>query len=420
MALLVQLGALIGVLCWAGARAALHPVDIPAAPEAECVASYIYSVLPPDNSCLVVHGDARLVGPLLRKLQDRDRGRQTIVMDPRDIPGGGLVQLQFAVTLHVTAATSSANLSTLAFKYDDQLSHSGLLMWTRARSVADALSSHADPSRPLWICSKNVHLAVTTPNGTTIQYVPDIGGKCVVTWSDLKMREARRCEPGRRRWQGQPLRRLCSRWKSPATGKTTPQFLSVRTPHFRQIDGAAALEEPLYRAWSTVTTAVSRWLRTPIELTWKPNIMVLIDHITNCSLNAALLNYPVKVRIASHIEFDSLLMAPIIVVVPVGSAVRLNVLQAVTAEFSAELWVATALALLFMTAAAAVAWTTLGRPPLAALAAASLQTLAPLLAQSPPGRTAHRPLSAVWLLMSVVLAAAYQGLLLRELTAPPG
>ncbi|KAE8746161.1 Ionotropic receptor 211, partial [Frankliniella occidentalis] len=34
--------------------------------------------------------------------------------------------------------------------------------------------------------------------------------------------------------------------------------------------------------------------------------------------------------------------------------------------------------------------------------------------------TAHRPLSAVWLLMSVVLAAAYQGLLLRELTSPPG
>ncbi|KAE8751740.1 Ionotropic receptor 110, partial [Frankliniella occidentalis] len=32
---------------------------------------------------------------------------------------------------------------------------------------------------------------------------------------------------------------------------------------------------------------------------------------------------------------------------------------------------------------------------------------------------AHRPLSAVWLLMSVVLAAAYQGLLLRELTSPP-
>ncbi|KAE8751732.1 Ionotropic receptor 101 [Frankliniella occidentalis] len=422
MAVLVHLGLLIGVLCWTGVHAALHPVDTPAAPEAECVASFISSIMPPDNSCLVVHGDARLVGPLLRNLQDLDRGRLTFVMDPRYIPTHTRVRIE-STTLAVIAAENPANLSTLAFR-DTGLffSYSGLVVWVRARSLEDALHDPVGLSSWFWICNKNVHLLLTTPNGTTIQYVPDVGGSCVVTWSDLKMREVRRCEPGRRQgWQGQPSRpRLCSRWKSPETGKTTPKFLSVRPPHYRQFDVPAAYDEPYHLAVSTLTTAVSRWLRTPIELSWESNNSVVFAQITNCSLNAAFLNYPVKVRNVSHIEFDSFFMSPTIVVVPGGSVMRLNVLRAVTAEFSAELWIATALALLFMTAAMVVAWTTLGRPPLSALAAATLQTLAPLLAQPPPGRTAHRPLSAVWLLMSVVLAAAYQGLLLRELTAPPG
>ncbi|KAE8751739.1 Ionotropic receptor 109, partial [Frankliniella occidentalis] len=362
------------------------------------------SILPLDNSCLVVHGDAQLAEPLLQSLWDSDRGRQTIVMNASDTSSHTFAQMQFAVNLHVFAAVSAANLLTaLMHQKGEILSYSELVLWTRARSVADALQDPAGPGMPLWICSRNVHLVVTTPNGTTIQFVPAIRGNCVVKWSDLKLREVRRCDPGRRRWQGQPLRRLCSRWKAP---KMTPQFLSVSTPHFRQIDGAADYNEPFNRAASTMTTAVSRWLRTPIGLTWKPNIMVIVDQISNCSLNAAFINYPVKVRFVSNLEFDSLFMAPTIVVVPIGSAVRLNVLSAVTSEFSAELWVATALALLFMTAAMAMAWTTLGRPPLAALAVALLQTVAPLLAQSPPGRTAHRPLSAVWLLMSVVLAAA--------------
>ncbi|KAE8751733.1 Ionotropic receptor 102 [Frankliniella occidentalis] len=423
MALLNQLDLLIGVLCWAGASAAMHPVDTPAAPGAECVASFVSSVLPLDNSCLVMHGDSQLVGPLLQNLQDLDRGRQTIVTNTSGISSATFTQMQFTVNLHVFAALSAANLLTaLRNQKGEILSYSELVLWTRARSVADALQDPAVSGMSLWICSNTVHLTVTTPNGTTIQYVPDFGGNCVVTWRDLKMREVRRCKPGRRRrWQGQPLRQFCSRWKSPAPGKqTTPQFLSVRTPHFRQFHGAALYDEPFNRAANTVTNAVSRWLRTPIELSGEHNATVLVDQITSCSLNAAILNLPVNVRIIADVEYDSLFIAPIIVVVPVGCVERLNVLSAVTSEFSAELWVATALALLFMTAAMAVAWTTLGRPPLAALAVALLQTLAPLLAQAPPGRTAHRPLSAVWLLMSVVLAAAYQGLLLRELTAPPG
>ncbi|KAE8751735.1 Ionotropic receptor 105, partial [Frankliniella occidentalis] len=411
MAVLVQLG-LLGVL-WAGAGAALHPVDNPAAPEAECLASYIYSVLPPDNSCLVVHGDARLIGPLLQNLQDLDRGRLTLVMDPRDIPTHTRVRIE-STTLAVIAAENPANLSTLAFRDVGLFSYSGLVVWVRARSLEDAmLRDQADQRQLLWMCSKGVFLFISTPNGTTVQFAPDLYGSCVVRQADLKLRETDRCEPGHRGWFGRRWPRLCSSWKSPEPGKTTPQLLAIMPSYSfgQQLSQSTDYQAPYYHFARSLATAVSR--RLPIELTWiVPNSTIVLEYTANCSLAAALLSYGVNVKPMRDTEQDAIFMSPIVVVVPAGAGPRLNVLQAVTAEFSAELWIATALALLFMTAAMAVAWTTLGRPPLTALAVALLQTLAPLLAQSPPGRTAHRPLSAVWLLMSVVLAAAYQGLLL--------
>ncbi|KAE8746177.1 Ionotropic receptor 209, partial [Frankliniella occidentalis] len=108
------------------------------------------------------------------------------------------------------------------------------------------------------------------------------------------------------------------------------------------------------------------------------------------------------------------------VVVPSGLR-RAPPLRSITNEFSTEMWLATAVAFLAVSLATVwVTWKIFGLPLTAALAAAPLQILGPLLGQSPPSAAAHRPLSAVWLLMSVVLAAAYQGLLLRELTTPPG
>ncbi|KAE8751695.1 Ionotropic receptor 123, partial [Frankliniella occidentalis] len=122
------------------------------------------------------------------------------------------------------------------------------------------------------------------------------------------------------------------------------------------------------------------------------------------------------------VEFTDYYVTRTQVLVPIGLGPRASLLQAVTDEFSAGLWWATVgavLAVAVATALAAVA--SLGRAPLVAAALAPLEALAPLLGQPPPGgRPAYRPLSAVWLLMSVVLAAAYQGLLLGELTAPPG
>ncbi|KAE8749489.1 Ionotropic receptor 113 [Frankliniella occidentalis] len=425
MALLVQLVLLllIGVLCWAGARAALHPVVTSPAPGAECVASFVASILPPDNSWIIVHGDAQLVGRLLQELQDLGRGAQTLVMDPRDMPSHMRFLMRFTVSLYVIAAVSPVHLSTLTDGITDTASlASGMVLWTRTSSLDSALlRDQVDRGRLLWVCERRRHLIVSAPNGTTVYFSPDIGESCVMRWSDLKVTEMGRCEPGHRGWQGPRWPRLCSRWKSPEPGKTASQFLCIK-PNIRsshhQIADLNPYYDTFYKYASILTTAVSR--RMPVELSFvERGGSELMNSTVNCSLAAALLRSPVSVGPSPYLEYDSFFMAPIIVVVPAGAGPRLDPLRAVTAEFSAELWVATALALLFMTAAAAVAWTTLGRPPLAALAAASLQTLAPLLAQSPPGRTAHRPLSAVWLLMSVVLAAAYQGLLLRELTSPP-
>ncbi|KAE8751738.1 Ionotropic receptor 108, partial [Frankliniella occidentalis] len=392
MALLVHLGLLIGVLCCAGARAALHPVDNSAAPEAECVASFVKSILPRDNSCLVVHGDARLVGPLLRELQDRDSGRQTILLDPRDIPVHTRVHMQLA-SLALIAAESPANRTVrwLASRERELSLYSGLVVWVRARSLGDAvLRDQADHRRPVWVCSKGVFLFVTAPNGTTVQFAPDRHGGCVVRWPELKVREIDRCEPGHRGWQGGRWPRLCTKWKSPETGKgkTTTQLLALMpsSSFDQQFDKVTVYHAPYYHFAMSLTSAVSR--RMPVELTWvAPDSQKVYDHYANCSLTAAFVSYPASAQPKPGIVHDATFTSSIVVVVPAGAGLRLDPLRAVTTEFSAELWVATALALLFMTAAMAMAWTTLGRPPLSALAVALLQTLAPLLAQSPPGRT---------------------------------
>ncbi|KAE8741016.1 Ionotropic receptor 114 [Frankliniella occidentalis] len=417
MPLLAQL-VLLSVL-WSGARAALTLADISAAPEVKCMASFVSSILPPFNSCIIAHGDGQLVGPLLQELA---KDRQMLVLDPRAIPGHTLVQIHSTKTLYLFAAVNATNLSVLTPNGKDRLcSYSAIVFWTKAQSLADALRDPADPTMTLWMCSTNLYLAISTPNHTTIMYGPNIGENCFVKWSDLKMREIGRCKLGRRGWQGQQWQRICSTWKSPEMADTTARFLSFIPYHSdpHRVGASTVLFEPYNQFSSSLTTVVSRQTQTSIKLSWERNVSILNGFVTNCSLAAAVLSYALDVRSSAEIQLDALFMVPVTVVVPAGAGLRLDPLRAVTAEFSAELWIATALALLFMTAAIAVAWTTVGRPPVAALAAASLQTLAPLLAQSPPGRTAHRPLSAVWLLMSVVIAAAYQGLLLRELTSAP-
>ncbi|KAE8751714.1 Ionotropic receptor 116 [Frankliniella occidentalis] len=408
---LVQLVLLIGVLCWARTQAALHPVDTPAAPEAECVASYLSSVLPPDNSCLVVHGDPRLVGPLLRHLQDLDGGGQTLLTDPRDLSDRLSCELYDTPKLAVVGMESPVRLSEFVAHIGAMSPMSGIVLWTRAPSLLDALQHLRAAPGTVWLCALNFVLVVSAPDGTTFlgHLTAD---ECVSYFRTLQVRALDRCTSGPG-WQHRQWLKLCSEWQQPKEGPRLGVYA------FKP-KGMAGHLGPVIQYESHLTEALSR--RQPFNVSWFDEYEFdkdIVSLLERCGVALCFMGRAVPVIDTPNVRFAGLGIMPTIAIVPAGAGLRLSPLRAVTAEFSAELWVATALALLFMTAALAVAWTTLGRPPLSALAVALLQALAPLLAQSPPGRTAHRPLSAVWLLMSVVLAAAYQGLLLRELTSPP-
>ncbi|KAE8751709.1 Ionotropic receptor 121 [Frankliniella occidentalis] len=405
MAVLVQVVLVLGVL-WPGVHAALHPAYPSAAPEAECVASYVSSVLATDKSCLVVHGDAQLVGPLLRELGD---GRQTILKDPRDLPDRLRCELHDTPKLAVIGIANAVQLSKFVAHAAPMAPMSGIVLWTRAPSLLDALHHLKAAQGTLWLCTRRFDLVVSAPDGTSLlaQLTADT---CVPHFRSLKAQAVDRCTlgPG---WQHRQWHKLCSGWQPPKEGPRLMVYAykPQGTVADSAIDG---------RIVGHITAALSR--RHPFNVSWFEEFTEHIPRaLERCGVALCFMGRAVPVIDTSHVRYAGLMIRPTIAVVPVRAGLRLGPLRAVTAEFSAELWVATALALLFMTVAAAVAWTTLGRPPLSALAVASLQTLAPLLAQSPPGRTAHRPLSAVWLLMSVVLVAAYQGLLLRELTSPP-
>ncbi|KAJ1523150.1 hypothetical protein ONE63_001043 [Megalurothrips usitatus] len=100
-----------------------------------------------------------------------------------------------------------------------------------------------------------------------------------------------------------------------------------------------------------------------------------------------------------------------LVVVPAGMGRGRSPLHRLTDAFSTSMWLATAAA---TAATAFLFW--VGRRR---VGSAVLHVLAPLLAQSPPGEAARpRSIMGIWLLATVVLAAAYQGQVLSVLTVP--
>ncbi|KAE8738127.1 Ionotropic receptor 201 [Frankliniella occidentalis] len=417
---------LLGAVC-AGADASLTDTATTARPEAKCMASLLSSILPHNKTCLVLHGDTRLVGPLLWELDGELEERQVLLLDPRIIQSHLWFQMRDTTTVVVIAISSSAQLIEYMAQVKQFPSVSAIILWTLESSLKDVLM-HATRGTVLWLCNWDVYIVVSAPDGTSSQFSPAQRRGCVATWESLnELTEKDQCAPsgrlesrpgnrnGGRLWERHQVRRLCSAWRPP--------------PESKESEGSALTVISLKPAWknpvvenlchlvSNLTNVVNR--QRPVELHWSTRSGKDIQEaVHNCNLSAAFLGFLAPVGLYQHIRYSTPYMVHVVVIVPAGLGQRLSLLEAVTDEFTVELWIATASSLLFMTAAIAVAWTSLGRPPLPALAAASLQTLAPLLGQSPPGATAHRPLTAVWLLMSVVIAAAYQGLLLRELTGP--
>ncbi|KAK3917390.1 Glutamate receptor ionotropic, delta-2 [Frankliniella fusca] len=212
--------------------------------------------------------------------------------------------------------------------------------------------------------------------------------------------------------------RLCTRWSRPAPAHAGGTLATTVVAEDPDPDTAALTLKPLL---NSMIPASARRAQGVKWSPWPGAMVSAVQRLDHCDVGAVLtLGFLPELEVVPHVLVMGTNLVPPTVLVPAGRGARPLPLAAVTAEFSVELWAGTALALAAVSLALAAAWWCSGRGALAAaLQAGALHAVAPLLAQAPPGATAHRPLYAVWLLASVVLAAAYQGLLLSELTRPP-
>ncbi|KAE8741723.1 Ionotropic receptor 127 [Frankliniella occidentalis] len=368
----------------------------------------VSSLLLPIHGSLFVYGRSRALDAFLEQLNPEVP--RTMAPLVTDLYGGIRRVLHLQQTDSIILVVDERGLDRAYSLIDHDIPEaSRVLLWTWADSVQDVLPLNITSA---WLTGIDAALAVSTPNGTTVLFNVSVDSNRLLqlvivteidTWSPLT-----------RRWQrrGPPFKRMCQKWKhSHKAGKRAPLGVNALIPDHHVV---------YKQAFHEFVTGLVNSIRPKSNLRWS-NVTELKSRCKDCTLSAALLFQSHIMRPPGPVHYADFRMANVLVMVPAGLDPHATLLQAVTDEFSAELWCATAGAVLAVAVATALAaMAILRRPPPVALADAPLQALAPLLAQAPSGRTAHRPLSAVWLLMSVVLAAAYQGLLLRELTAPPG
>ncbi|KAE8746803.1 Ionotropic receptor 212 [Frankliniella occidentalis] len=408
------------VLCSGGCDAVLEfrrpdpNVDTQGIPE--LLSSYLAA--DGNHGDILVVGSGRAVRALVEQLPPgtpRMAFSSTLVVTPdaREVYNN----VDAAVAVVVMVGDAPEELMLRKYKFANPR-YKRMLLWTRAAGPRDVLA-RLDAALPMWLCRHEVALAAPAANSTTVLFAVT-SGACRAKRRVYNVTEVDRWSGGARRWQRQvlPFGRPCSRhpWGQGERARAPLKVIGV-LPASNMSD-----RHPFRKFVTSVLGAVGR----PVRVDW---LSAVGDNLTRlrqdgkgaCAFAPVFSFYSNPVDDVGREWVSSDYLMPVQVLMPTRMGRHPGLLQVMTSEFSVELWCATVLTLLAVAAAmAAAAVAILDRPPLAAVMLAPLQTLAPLLAQPPPGRIAHRPLSAVWLLMSVVLLAAYQGLLLRELTTPPG
>ncbi|KAE8746430.1 Ionotropic receptor 158, partial [Frankliniella occidentalis] len=304
----------------------------------------------------------------------------------------------------------------LSWLQNEHAGYARFLFWmTLEPGMEDVISKV--PYFSISTCIRPTALAITAPNGSTALYS--------VAQQDCdrpRLVKVDQWSTSRQSWrQRDALLALfgpfCSEWQPPAANKSTNVFkLSA--------DGRKSLSAELCAIYQRKTSGLpwnvnvssSTKLGSP---SYTKVTLALWRALGECRLSGAYL----EDGVVGHFDFRQVgimtekKMYPVTVYVPAGLGLAVNPLEAVLVEFSPAVWLGTAMAALCTAAALAC---TLHRGRGAAL----LLALAPLLGQAPgtppPAGKALRPLLGVWLLVCVVLVAAYQGLLLGQLfTARP-
>ncbi|KAE8745604.1 Ionotropic receptor 219, partial [Frankliniella occidentalis] len=310
MQLLVQrLLGVLGLLA-AAAHAALPAVDTGLPAGAQCVSDYLAAVLRPPNCTLVVDGDVTLLADYLRDLAP---GTPKVLRPPADEDETvGLRQtLTKSRALYLVVKRRGEKLLDFLLEKPGIFHLKQVLLWTWAPSPQDVLA--LTPSSRIWVCGGVLlHLAISTPNGTTFLYYPPKQG-CHEPWQDIKMKENGRCSPGLRSWsKGSLPEPLCLEWKQNGSRKSPVQVVALEPPPDLRVIS------DLYKKYiENQVEAVG----SKVELAWVPTnktmSQVFVD-AANCNLAALMYFFPVTVGVEPHLQYDTLHFVEVAVVVPAG------------------------------------------------------------------------------------------------------
>ncbi|KAE8745655.1 Ionotropic receptor 164 [Frankliniella occidentalis] len=389
-----------------GALCALPDVDMTAPPEATSALALLSPFLAAQKTTLLILGQVNWTRDFLRGLSPET----SWVLFPDERAQNDRFQGNFGVEVNCTALVVSDNPAD-PYSWMERkaklTNYCRVLFWiTTDKQVAIPYSFH--------ICNKLIGVAVTAPKGSTTLFTvaPKYCGSVRPT-----LVEVDRWSHENQSWpRADAIFRIfypfCSRWRPPAADESLTVYEMLRE------DG-----KPLPEFFKTLSTKIRGTRRTGnimSNLAFPGNNLANIiveswQKIEKCQLPLMLLEYgevvnfdPRKVSVMAEKA-----MFEISAFVPAGLGPAVNPLDAVLVEFSTAVWLGTALAALSTAAALACI---LRRDRGAAL----LLALAPLHGQAsgtpPPASCALRPLLGVWLLVCVVLVAAYQGLLLGKLS----
>ncbi|KAK3917352.1 Pentatricopeptide repeat-containing protein [Frankliniella fusca] len=405
---------LVSLLYPREARANLAVGDMSLANEAAAATALLSAILPAHKACLVVVGRAPWSGDLFRALPGETQ--RALLYNDASYDEDARLYVEVRWTHHlllvlVDALEDVGKLGSLP-RY-----HRALIWSHVSRPLHEVVQNKTllDYISRLRRCADVTALALTDADGDVHLYSANFSRRC--TDKGAEFLAVDRWSGARRRWlRGRsPIVPFCEKW-TPLPGPADPLNLfmvSSRTT----VSNLFHLASDVARYGSTKRKIKNHQIEVTPQM--REEALLGLDlagsRYENCSLDG-LLTY-LGMPLSNTLEISSLFresMSHVVVVVPAELGPMVSPLSSVTLEFSPAMWYGTALAALGTAAALAC---TLRRDRGAAL----LLALAPLLAQPPPpppaAGPALRPLLAAWLLVCVVLTAAYQGLLLGMLSS---
>ncbi|KAE8749470.1 Ionotropic receptor 151 [Frankliniella occidentalis] len=395
-----------------GALSALPVVDVSAAPEAASAAALMSPFLRPQRACVVVLGQVRWTNAFLRGLPQETH--RVVLTEQSYYEESDSLTVQVQVRHHVLVVVADGpealTLRSTSLTRSIGRFHRALFWTTVATSAPEVVANKTFLGRVTQQrdCYAQTVLALTAADGTTTLYALEPPG-CPLEGEVPAVTELDRWSPGEQRWLSGawPFSKFCDRWLPPAPKEPLTLFVIGQW-------GAGSIQLKALSHDIKRYSTLNKIVTTTTVNFHDGHLREVVARIRQCRLDGFLVKLHVMTPGSDELTCSiSSEGTPIAVLVPAGLGPAVNPLGAVLMEFSPAVWLGTALAAL---STAAVLACTLRQDREAAL----LLALAPLLGQAtgtpPPAGRALRPLLGVWLLVCVVLVAAYQGLLLGKLS----